>query len=111
MEKQQILDKTADILRPFETGNLMTSIQELTLEQIFTNWIVLLAVAVVFLYGLYKRSKPVLLTLFSVVALVFMIKLAMPAAGQEMGLKTVIPFVGFGLGIGGVIVYFTFVKE
>jgi hypothetical protein len=40
-----------------------------------------------------------------------MVKFAMPAPDQEMGLKTILPFVGFGLGIGGVIVYFTFVKD
>jgi len=45
------------------------------------------------------------------VALIVMVKIAMPAPGQEISLKTVLPFVAFGLGIGGVIVYFTFVKD
>jgi len=35
MEKQQMLDKTAEVLQPFETQNLMSTIQNLTLQQIF----------------------------------------------------------------------------
>lgn len=111
MEKQQMLDKTAEVLQPFETQNLMSTIQNLTLQQIFSNWVLLLAVTGVLFFGVYKRSKAVLLTLFFLLALIVMVKIAMPAPGQEMGLKTVLPFVGFGLGIGGVIVYFTFVKD
>ena len=111
MEKQQMLDKTAEVLQPFETQNLMSTIQNLTLQQIFSNWVLLLAVAGVLFFGVYKRSKTVLLTLFFLVALIVMVKIAMPAPGQEMSLKTVLPFVAFGLGIGGVIVYFTFVKD
>jgi len=44
MEKQQMLDKTAEVLQPFETQNLMSTIQNLTLQQIFSNWVLLLAV-------------------------------------------------------------------
>ena len=36
---------------------------------------------------------------------------AMPAPGEEFGMKSIIPFAAFGLGIGGVIVYFTFIKD
>ena len=34
MEKQQLVEKTTEILRPFETANLMTTMQTLTLTQI-----------------------------------------------------------------------------
>lgn len=111
MDTQQMMDKAVEALRPFETQNLMNTIQTITLKEIFSNWVVLLIVAVVLFYGVYKRSKVVLLTLFTLLALIVMLRVAMPAPGEEMRLTTVLPFVGFGLGIGGVIVYFTFIKD
>lgn len=111
MEKQQALEKTAEVLSAFETQNLMTTIQNLTLQQIFSNWIILLTLALLLFFGVYKRSKTVLLTVFTLVALTVMVKVAIPPPGQEMTLRSVLPFVGFGLGIGGVIVYFTFIKD
>ncbi len=111
MEKQELIDKTAEALRPFETQNLMTTIQHLTLHQIFTNWAFLLITCGLIFFGIYKRSKTVLLTVFFLLALIVMVRFALPAPGEELGLKTVLPFVGFGLGIGAVIVYFSFIKE
>ncbi len=111
MEKQQMVEKTVEVLRPLETQNLMSTIQNLTLQQIFSNWIFLLVTIALLFFGIYKRSKLVLLTLFFLVALIVMVKFAMPAQGEEIGLKTLLPFIGFGLGIGGVIVYFTFVRD
>ena len=111
MEKQEMLEKTAEALRPFETQNLMTTIQNLTLQQIFSNWIFLLITLGVIFFGIYKRSKTVLLTVFFLLALIVMARFAMPAPGESLTIKSVLPFIGFGLGIGGVIVYFTFVKE
>lgn len=111
MEKQEVLEKTVDALRPFETQNLMTTMQNLTLQQIFSNWIFLLITIVILFLGIYKKSKPVLLTLFFLISLIVMVKFAMPAPGEEFGMKSIIPFAGFGLGIGGVIVYFTFIRD
>jgi hypothetical protein len=111
MEKQELLDKTVEVLRPLETQNLMTTIQNLTLQQIFSNWIFLVATLAVLFLGIYKKSKTVLLTLFFLVGLIVMVKFAMPPPGEELSMKSLIPFAAFGLGIGGVIVYFTFVKD
>lgn len=111
MEKQEMVDKTVEALRPFETQNLMDTIQNVTLHQIFTNWVFLLIVCGLLFFGVYKKSKTVLLTLFSLVALIVMVKYTMPAPGAEFGLKNIVPFAAFGLGIGGVIVYFTFIKD
>lgn len=111
MEKQEVLDKTVEALRPFETQNLMTTIQHLTLEQIFTNWVFLLITIGIIFFGIYKKSKTVLLTVFFLLALIVMVRFAMPAPGEELTMKTILPFVGFGLGIGSVIVYFTFIKD
>lgn len=106
-----MVDKTVEVLRPFETQNLMTTIQNLTLHQILTNWVFLLAVVGILFFGVYKKSKVILLTLFFLVAMIFMVKLTMPPAGEELTLSGILPFAGFGLGIGGVIVYFVFIKD
>ncbi len=111
MADKPFLEKTVEVLQPFETQNLMKTIQNLTLEQIFSNWVFLLITISVIFFGIYKKSKIVLLTVFFLLALIVMVRFAMPAPDEEMGLKTIIPFIGFGLGIGGVLVYFTFVKD
>ncbi len=111
MDKEQLVDKTVEVLRPFETQNLMTTIQNLTLHQILTNWIFLLVTMGILFFGVYKKSKTILLTLFFLVAMIFMVKLVMPPPDQELTLNGILPFAGFGLGVGGVIVYFLFIKD
>lgn len=111
MDKQELAEKTIEVLRPLETQNLMTTLQNLTLQQIFSNWIFLLATLLILFLGIYKKSKPVLLTLFFLVGLICMAKWAMPAPGEEITMRSILPFAGFGLGIGGVIVYFVFIKD
>ncbi len=111
MEEKPFLEKVAEALRPFETQNLMNTIQTMTLHQLFSNWVFLLITFGLIFFGIYKKSKVVLLTVFFLLALIVMVRFAMPAPGEELGLNTIIPFVCFGLGIGGVIVYFTFVKD
>jgi len=110
MEKQQLIDKTTEALRPFETSNLMTTMQSLTLTQIFTHPLVLIIVIGALFFGVLKRSQPVLLTLFFLIAMIVFMRYAMPPPGQELTLSSVLPFVGAGITIGGVIIYFTMVK-
>ena len=111
MEKQQFLDKTAETLRPFETGNLMTTIQNLSLEQIFTHPAVLIAIVAIFFLGVVKKSKTVLLTLFSMIGAIVILRYAMPAPGDDLSLKSLIPFAFGGVLIGGVVIYFSLIKS
>jgi hypothetical protein len=111
MEKQQLIEKTTEVLRPFETSNLMATMQTLTLSQIFSNPVVLIIIIGVLFFGVLKRSTPVLLTLFFLVAMIVFMRYAMPAPGQELTLTSIGPFIGFGVAIGGVIIYFTMVKS
>ena len=111
MEKQQLIEKATEVLRPFETSNLMTTMQTLTLAQIFSNPIVLIFIIGVLFFGVLKRSLPVLLTLFFLIAMIVFMRYAMPAPGQELSLSSVFPFVGAGVLIGGVIIYFTMIKS
>jgi hypothetical protein len=111
MEKQQFIEKTTEVLRPFETANLMTTLQSLTLAQIFTNPVVLIIIVAVLFFGVLKKSMPVLLTLFFLIAMIIFMRYAMPAPGEELTLSSILPFVGAGITIGGVIIYFTMIKS
>lgn len=111
MDKQQLAEKTVEALRPFETANLMTTLQNLTLKQIFTHPAVLICIALIFFFGVIKKSKTVLLTLFALIGMIVILRFAMPAPGEELSLKSLIPFAFCGLGIGGVIIYFSLIKS
>lgn len=111
MDKQQLAEKATEALRPFETANLMNTIQNLTLNQIFTHPAVLIAIVAVFFFGVVKRSKTVLLTLFGLIGMVVIVRYAMPAPGEELSMKSLIPFAGCGIVIGGVIIYFSLIKS
>ena len=111
MEKQQMIEKTTEALRPLETENLMNTIQTLTLTEIFTNPVVLVVILAVLFFGVFKRSMPVLLTLFFLIAMIVFVRYAMPPPGQELTLSSVLPFVGAGVGIGAVIIYFSMIKS
>jgi hypothetical protein len=111
MEKQHLIEKTTEVLRPFETANLMATMQTLTLAQIFSNPIVLIIIIGILFFGVLKRSLPVLLTLFFLIAMIVFMRYVMPAPGQELALSSVFPFVGAGVVIGGVIIYFTMIKS
>ena len=111
MEKKEFLDKTVETLKPFETQNLMTAIQTQSLTELFTNWVFLLAAVILIFFGIYKRSKAVLLTFFMLVAMVIIAKYTLPPPGAELTMSSLLPFVGAGLGAGCVIVYFIFIKD
>lgn len=111
MEKQQMIEKTTEVLRPFETFNLMTTMQSLTLTQIFTNPVVLIFIVAILFFGVLKKSMPVLLSLFFLIAMIVFMRYAMPAPGQELTLSSILPFVGGGVVIGGVLIYFTMIKS
>jgi hypothetical protein len=111
MDKQQLIEKTTETLRPFETSNLMATMQSLTLSQIFTNPVVLIIIIGVLFFGILKKSTPILLTLFFLIAMIVFMRYAMPPAGQELTLSSIGPFIGFGVAIGGVIIYFSMIKS
>jgi hypothetical protein len=111
MDKQQLVEKATETLRPFETSNLIETIKHLSIKQIFSNPVVLILILVIFFFGVVKRSKPVLLSLFSLLCITIIIRYAMPAPGDDLSLSATLPFIGGGLLIGGVIIYFSLVKS
>ncbi len=111
MDKQQLIDKTTETLRPFETNNLIETMQHLSVNQIFSNPAVLILIVVIFFFGVFKRSKTVLLSLFSLFCIAVIVRYAMPAPGDDLSMSSMLPFIGGGLLIGGVVIYFSLVKS
>jgi hypothetical protein len=110
MDKQQLIDKTTETLRPFETNNLIETMQHLNVKQVFSHPVVLIMIIAIFFFGVIKRSKPVLLSLFSLICIAVIIRYAMPAPGDDLSISATLPFIGGGLIIGCVIIYFSLIK-
>lgn len=111
MDKQQMTEKATETLRPFETANLIDAMQHLSIDQVFSHPAVLFFICVVFFFGVIKRSKVVLLTLFSLFCLIIIMRYSMPSATDDLTIASMLPFIGGGLVIGGVIIYFLFIKS
>lgn len=111
MDKQQLVEKTTETLRPFETANLIETMQNLSITQIFSHPAVLITIAVVFFLGIVKRSKTVLLSLFALICIAVIMRYAIPAPGEDLSISATLPFVGGGLLIGCVVIYFSLIKS
>jgi hypothetical protein len=111
MEKQQLIEKTAETLRPFETNNLIDTVQHLSVNQVFANPVILILIVVIFFYGVIRRSKTVLLSLFALFCIAVIIRYAMPAPDDNLSFQSLMPFVGGGLLVGCVVIYFSLIKS
>lgn len=110
MDKQQLIEKTTETLRPFETSNLIETMQHLTVTQVFYNPAVIIIITVIFFFGVVRRSKTVLLSLFALFSIAVIIRFAMPVPGDDFSIASLLPFIGGGLVIGCVVIYFTLIK-
>lgn len=111
MDKQQLVERTTETLRPFETSNLIETAKHLSVNQVFSHPAVLFFIVVIFFFGVVRRSKTVLLSLFSLICIAVIIRYAMPASGDDLSLSSLLPFIGGGLLVGGVIIYFSLIKS
>ncbi len=111
MDKQKLVEKTAETLRPFETSNLIDTIQHLSIKQVFSHPAVLILIIAFFFFGVVKRSKTVLLSLFSLICITVIMRYAMPAPGDDLSMASMVPFIGGGLLIACVIIYFSLIKS
>jgi hypothetical protein len=109
MEKEKLIAKTQEVLSPFETEQIVKFIKELTITTIFENPIILGILVVVFFFAVVKRSKFVLLFLFTLLSIMALVRYTLPM-GAEMSASTMLPFAFGCLGIGAVIIYFMFIK-
>ncbi|MGB9079830.1 MAG: hypothetical protein WCD00_00935 [Desulfuromonadaceae bacterium] len=110
MDNQQLLEKATEALRPYETSNLIETMQHLSVNQVFSHPAVLILIVAIFFFGVVKRSKTVLLSLFSLVCIAVIIRYAMPAPGDDLSVSSLLPFIGGGLVVGCVIIYFSLIK-
>jgi hypothetical protein len=59
-----------------------------------------------------KRSKPVLLSLFAAISIMFLVRFTLPGSEEvELSLSSTLPFAFGGVAIGGVLIYFSFIKS
>lgn len=110
MDKQKLVEKATEVLRPFETSNLIETMQHLSVKQVFSHPVVLIMIAFIFFFGVVKRSKTVLLSLFALFCIAVLMRYAMPAPGDDLSISSMLPFIGGGLVIGCVIIYFSLIK-
>jgi len=109
MDNQGLADKAQTVLKPFETQNIITFIKHMSVQTFIDNPWFIVVFLMLFFYAVIKRSKLVLLLLFSFFSIMFLIRYTMPTEG-ELSLKSLLPLAGGGVAIGSVIIYFTFIK-
>ncbi|HEX8960777.1 MAG TPA: hypothetical protein VF775_04320 [Geobacteraceae bacterium] len=109
MEKEQLIAKTKEALSPLETENVVHMIKELSFKTIMDNPWMLALLVVVFFFAVIKRSKFVLLFLFTLLSLLALVQYTLPASA-EMTASSLLPFAFGCLGIGAVLIYFIFIK-
>ena len=111
MDKDQLIEKTTETLRPFETANLIETIKHLNVNQVFSHPVVLIVIFSAFFFGVVRRSKVVLLSLFALFCIAVIVRYAMPAPGDDLSFSSMLPFIGGGLLIGCVVIYFSLIKS
>lgn len=111
MQKEELLKKTEQAVSPFETENIVNFIKTLTFKSAMENpWIIGIFL-LIFFYAVIKRSKPVLLFLFAAISIMLLVRFTLPhTEGNELTLSSTLPFAFGGLLIGGVLIYFSFIK-
>ncbi len=109
MDKVEIIDKTREVLSPFETENIIKFVKGLNFSTIIGNPLILGIFVVVFFFAVIKRSKFILLFLFTCVSVSALVHYTLPEGG-EMTPATLLPFAMGALAIGAVLIYFSFIK-
>jgi len=109
MEKHKIIVKAQEVLAPFETENVVKFVKELSFTTVMGNPWMLGILVIVFFFAVIRRSKFVLLFLFTLLTLMALVHYTLPA-GRELTVGALLPFVGGCLGVGAVLIYFIFIK-
>lgn len=110
MNKDALLQKTAEKLSPFETANMVDYMRHLTVQSAISNpWFVGIFLIIAF-YAVIVRSKFVLAMLFTSCALLLLLRYTMPTEGDSLSVSTTLPFAFGGLAIGAFLIYLFFIK-
>lgn len=110
MEKQQLLEKAERTLSPLESANLIAALKEVSVSTLLHNPLVLGLFVVVLFYAIVKKSRFVLLSIFTILCLFLLVRYTLPDSSAELTASNTLPFAFGCLGIGAVIIYFTFIK-
>ena len=109
MEKQQLLNKSQEVLTILETENIVKFVRELNFNTVMDNPWMLGLLVVVFFFAVIKRSKFVLLFLFTLLTLTALVQYTLPS-GAEMTVTSLLPFAFGSIAICAVLIYFSFIK-
>lgn len=110
MEKEPILNKTQEVFTTLETENIVKVAKELTFKTVMDNPLILALLAIVLIYAVLKRSKFILLFLFTLLTLMALVHYALPESVELTSFTTYLPFAFGCLGVGSVLIYFIFIK-
>jgi hypothetical protein len=111
MEKQELLKKTEEVISPFETERIVFFIKNLTFKTAMENPLIIGFFLLISFYAVVKRSKPVLLFLFAAFSIMLLVRFTLSGQeGNDLTVASTLPFAFGGLVIGGVLIYFTFIK-
>ena len=106
-----MLQRAAKTLSPFETQNIIHTLQHLTVKSAVGNpWFVAGFLVLAF-YAIIKKSMFVLSSLFTAAAVMLLIHFTLPVDGGDLSLSTTLPFAFGGIAIGAVLIYLTFIKS
>ena len=110
MVKQQLIDKSRDVLSSFETENVITFLKDLSFKSLIDNPLILALLVVVLFFAFVRRSKFLILFIFTIVTLFALVQYALPLAGK-LNVTSMLPFAFGCLGVGAVLIYFIFIKS
>ena len=107
--KQQLIDKSREVLSSFETENVITLLKDLSFKSLIDNPLILALLVVVLFFAFVRRSKFILLFIFTIVSLLALVHYALPLT-RELTVTSLLPFAFGCLGVGAVLIYFIFIK-
>lgn len=112
MDTQALLNKTQEVMSPFETENVIRFATNLSVKSIMENPWIIAILLIVFFYAVVKKSKFVLASLFGIVSIVLLIRFTLSGQeGSELTLSSTLPFAFGALLIGSALIYFLFIKS
>ena len=110
MDKQALLQKTEKTLTPFETENIIQFLKGVTLKSAMeTPWLLGLLLIIAF-FAIVKRSRFVLAAIFVTISMMLLIRYTIPAEGDQLSAASTLPFSFGALAIGGILIYYFFIK-
>lgn len=113
MKKEQMLQTAQEKLAPFETGNVVDFIQNLTLKSAMEHPLIIVIFLLFAFYAVVRRSKFVLLFLFAAISIMLLVRytLSPEMVGGGLTISSTLPFAAGGLVIGAALVYLAFIKH